>query len=160
MAKKGTRSSKGARRGKPKKKKNAEKAAHKLSPDELTTILEAAGLTPRKILASLINLTEKELRVALALVPDFSQELSRAEARSKVDLIQKARDKAEKGNAGDRVMQIFLLKSRCGFREADEDAMDTEEKAAAIRDTLERMNGNLSKFQTSEGTFDDTKAGK
>lgn len=55
-------------------------------------------------------------------------------------------------------MTIFLLKSRCGFREQTKDSEeDADTKAQIARETLDRMNAGLAQFQAPDGAFVDPK---
>jgi hypothetical protein len=52
------------------------------------------------------------------------------------------------------VMLMFLLKCCCGFREYAQDSEeDADTKAQLARETLERMNIGLEKFQAPDGAF-------
>jgi len=78
--------------------------------------------------------------------------LGLAEAKEKI--MTKAFEKATEGK-GDTVMLIFLSKALCGLREQGEQEDEVADKAAAIREALDRMNSGLTKFQDKSGNFKD-----
>lgn len=84
--------------------------------------------------------------------------LGLAEAKEKI--MTKAFEKATEGK-GDTVMLIFLSKALCGLKEQGQQEDEVADKAAAIREALDRMNaGGLAKFQDKDGNFKDPDAPK
>lgn len=132
------------------KKKKREKSLKKLDADQQQKALDAAGcLTPRAIIASLFSLTGREFRTVLDKDEAFKWLFHQTEAQAKVDHIKSCFEMSKKN----RSMAIFLLKSRCGFKEADEETSDIEERAQAIREGVEKMGMGLDKFQDKDGNF-------
>ncbi len=106
-------------------------------------------LTPRKIIADRVGLTPKSLKLALKADPAFEFIFKATEAQAKIDHIRNSFEMAKVHKS----MAIFLLKSRCGFREVDEEVADTDEKAQAIREGLDKMLGPLAVYTGANGEF-------
>lgn len=145
-----------AKRSKKKPHRTSKRGIKKTAPapftpeEQISILLAADSITPRRVIGESVGLTEKQFTDKLKATGEFEATFRKALGNAKIKLVRVAHDKATEG---DKTMLIFLLKCRCGFREADEDAMDTEEKARAIREGLDKMNGTLSQFQAPDGAF-------
>ena len=103
--------------------------------------------------AEIIGLNVPEFTEALKDDEKFERAYKKNLAEAKLELIQKSVQTAlEKGNS---TLLIFLLKSRCGFREVDDDIQDTSEKAEGIRIGLDKMGVSLAAFMNKDGTFNE-----
>lgn len=160
MTKKGTEGSKRAKSKPSKKKKRADETpVRKFNKSEQKEILTKAGeLMPVTVIASCLGMKPREFRKSIAADPELGEEYLKALGQAKYDLMGEARLKAVSSRSP--VLMIFLLKSLCGLREADAVADDAEDKAKAIREGLDRMNGVLLKFQAPDGSFDPARAEK
>ena len=118
---------------------------------EMVRALAACGVNQRTI-ADYLGVGRKTFCTKLETCKPLQDAYRNGLAGVKEKILRKAVEKATEGK-GDTIMLIYLTKALCGLSDKGDKEDEVADKAAAIRETLDKMNAGLARFTDANGEF-------